>query len=664
MNNPISSQVYFTEIQRRIIEQLEAANDSIYVAVAWVTDKTILSVLKRKASEGIEVKMLCDNNQYNKNSSHYYKELIKAGAEVAIVGQDVEFSNTMHHKFCVIDKSIVINGSYNWSKNAQSNTENITITDGVDYALDFLKEFNRIVISHNRADDSESQSILGDIWRGIKGILHLNRPIIKLFTSSSNSLSIGSPIVFKWKIGGEHTAIYLNDENVTFRSEYVINESSEKDFVLKVINRHIPYQIVSEPIKITIDDTVPIIKEFTSSSNFVSNGDSIVLNWEVENAIRVELVDIGEQRANVLQITPSRDTTYILRAFGCNKEFVEKKLKIQIDKTPPKIKYFRADRLFIEDTSPLTLSWDVEKAHSVSISTIGKVENHDGTVEVFPREDTIFKIKATNYYGVSSEAEFEITVSKQPPVIHQFISDIPLLINETPAKLSWSVENAEEIYLGDDNIDVTDEFEFEVHHMEDTSYTLTAVSYFGVESEAVINIPVDKTQPQILYLKSDKEYILSDYSLTLYWEVVNPVRVQILGIGDVDAQGSLKTVVKSDTKFILHAFNYFGYKSEQVLAIHIVPVPLIEKLLIPDINVELTTSVIVNQSTPDINSIGIQLQQDSLVSLNADLLQENQADKKQQIIKPTITDYITNLKQESKDLFNNLNNKLNHEQNK
>ena len=38
-----------------------------------------------------------------------------------------EGDQLMHHKFCVIDRSTVITGSYNWSFRAQENEENITV---------------------------------------------------------------------------------------------------------------------------------------------------------------------------------------------------------------------------------------------------------------------------------------------------------------------------------------------------------------------------------------------------------------------------------------------------------------------------------------------------------------------------------------------------------
>ena len=56
----------------------------------------------------------------------------------------------MHNKFCVIDRALVITGSYNWTNKANNdNYENITITTGDPFfALQFVQEFNRITEKH------------------------------------------------------------------------------------------------------------------------------------------------------------------------------------------------------------------------------------------------------------------------------------------------------------------------------------------------------------------------------------------------------------------------------------------------------------------------------------------------------------------------------------
>ena len=49
----------------------------------------------------------------------------------------------MHHKFAVIDKRILINGSFNWTRSAiTGNYENVCITNSDDMVRPYLELFN------------------------------------------------------------------------------------------------------------------------------------------------------------------------------------------------------------------------------------------------------------------------------------------------------------------------------------------------------------------------------------------------------------------------------------------------------------------------------------------------------------------------------------------
>ncbi len=51
----------------------------------------------------------------------------------------------MHHKFCVIDQETIITGSYNWSRRARINDENIiVVTDAPDLAGQYLETFHAL----------------------------------------------------------------------------------------------------------------------------------------------------------------------------------------------------------------------------------------------------------------------------------------------------------------------------------------------------------------------------------------------------------------------------------------------------------------------------------------------------------------------------------------
>jgi len=69
----------------------------------------------------------------------------------------------MHNKFCIIDEKTIITGSYNWSRQAKKNYENITvINDDNKLMLQYLNEFNHIK-SHLEGDVIEPIKINTDM---------------------------------------------------------------------------------------------------------------------------------------------------------------------------------------------------------------------------------------------------------------------------------------------------------------------------------------------------------------------------------------------------------------------------------------------------------------------------------------------------------------------
>jgi hypothetical protein len=139
----MNSQVYFSDIQELIITEIRGAEKCIYVAVAWLTDKAILRELSQKAKSGVDVKLLMVHDDINiKSVKDELEILVENGGEVCLVGASTN-GGIMHHKFCVLDEATVITGSYNWSRKARSNDENIVIAkNAVDLCRDFTSEFN------------------------------------------------------------------------------------------------------------------------------------------------------------------------------------------------------------------------------------------------------------------------------------------------------------------------------------------------------------------------------------------------------------------------------------------------------------------------------------------------------------------------------------------
>ena len=139
----MQTEAVFENIAERIQEEISKAQKSVFIAVAWFTNRNIFNVLQRKAKEGCQINLMYSADHINENSSIDFDLLKTKNSFVFPIGDGDH--DLMHNKFCVIDYCTVITGSYNWSNKAESNHENITITNGVTtLAEQFVSEFNKI----------------------------------------------------------------------------------------------------------------------------------------------------------------------------------------------------------------------------------------------------------------------------------------------------------------------------------------------------------------------------------------------------------------------------------------------------------------------------------------------------------------------------------------
>lgn len=139
----MQTEAVFNNIAERIQQEISKAQKSIFIAVAWFTNKNLFNELVNKAKNGCTVSLIISNDDININSQIDFEQLLVNKSKVYKIGNgDTEL---MHNKFCVIDYSTVITGSYNWSYKAESNFENVIITSNdTTLAEQFIAEFNNI----------------------------------------------------------------------------------------------------------------------------------------------------------------------------------------------------------------------------------------------------------------------------------------------------------------------------------------------------------------------------------------------------------------------------------------------------------------------------------------------------------------------------------------
>lgn len=110
------SVVHFSDIKIEIIGQLKKASRTIKVAIAWLTDEDIIRTLTQIAEIGMSVTVVMSESKENFRNVSKWKAFLRHNGKLHIATPKF-----LHHKFCIIDNTTILNGSYNWTYFAQSN---------------------------------------------------------------------------------------------------------------------------------------------------------------------------------------------------------------------------------------------------------------------------------------------------------------------------------------------------------------------------------------------------------------------------------------------------------------------------------------------------------------------------------------------------------------
>ncbi len=137
-------EIYFSPddgVAAKIMSLLETAQESIYFMAYSFTANDLGAAIRERAAAGLTVAGVMDDDQVNSNLGTEYDPFLQAGMNVRTDGN----AGLMHHKVIIVDKKIVITGSYNFSASAEtSNDENVVIIHSATVAALYLTEFQKI----------------------------------------------------------------------------------------------------------------------------------------------------------------------------------------------------------------------------------------------------------------------------------------------------------------------------------------------------------------------------------------------------------------------------------------------------------------------------------------------------------------------------------------
>lgn len=337
-----------------------------------------------------------------------------------------------------------------------------------------------------------------------------------------------------------------------------------------------------------------VIKHFTAAPAAVAAGESSVLKWETENAVTVNLDQEKVDPDGSLTVTPDKTTEYILTVQGKDDRQFLRKVKVEVPPIP-EILSFSASPSIINQWESTVLEWKTANADRLYITDgveLGRYEPEitglepgtekeqppgtgdqdlipreidlNGSVEVFPVEDTTYTITLINKAGVKVSGRLKVKVLR-PPEIITFSASEPKITKGGSSILSWKTENAAEVYLGEERIAPV--YSKEVSPEETTKYTLVVKNQVGERRKSVtVEVPQpDKPEPEPEPQKPPPppgidQFILEPITIAvgqtavIHWVTHDASEVYLNG-KRVEPLGTTEVFPQKDTPYTLRAVN-------------------------------------------------------------------------------------------------------------
>ena len=123
-----------------ILDSIASATKSIRIAMAFFTDRDIASELIKSSDKGVDVTIILSNDPTNDTIR------ILLSPKCKVFTHEANGRGIMHHKFCLIDNSLLLHGSYNYTYNAvNNNEESLNLTDSDKLITDYSSIFKNLL---------------------------------------------------------------------------------------------------------------------------------------------------------------------------------------------------------------------------------------------------------------------------------------------------------------------------------------------------------------------------------------------------------------------------------------------------------------------------------------------------------------------------------------
>lgn len=127
----------------KVIKAIGDAKTSVYVQAYSFTHNDIAEALVKAKKRGLEVTVYIDKGRDKETHSKTHK---LRENDVPVILQEQYKRGLAHNKIMIIDDELVITGSFNWTKNALRNEENINFIKSKEIAKVYIENWHKTII--------------------------------------------------------------------------------------------------------------------------------------------------------------------------------------------------------------------------------------------------------------------------------------------------------------------------------------------------------------------------------------------------------------------------------------------------------------------------------------------------------------------------------------
>ncbi|MFA6012230.1 MAG: polymorphic toxin-type HINT domain-containing protein [Desulfobacteraceae bacterium] len=345
-----------------------------------------------------------------------------------------------------------------------------------------------------------------------------NAPSVTL-TADKTTIEKNSPVTLTWvSDNAASCSIEPGIGSVGLNDSVTVTPLSTTTYVITATNS----QGLQRTSQVTVTVIDPPIVTLTADKTTLSHGESVNLSWTSANAQTCEIQPSPGAVAlsGSTSQTPETTTDYIITARGpLSSATATVHVNVVWDNPTTDFSAFPAT---IEYPGTATLMWTTRNASAVSIDQgVGSVAVN-GSVTVSPAETTTYTLTASNPEGETITAQAIVTVEYKAPKVVQFSMSAPEIDHGDTVTLSWNVQNADKVFIGNGIGEVSATGSRDLTPDYTTTWSLTAYSAKGGTSEAKTSVKVLENPPaplaEGLFGKMYEDLIPGDASLASYDE--------------------------------------------------------------------------------------------------------------------------------------------------